>query len=206
MSTDIIDPGCATCQLYSATPTSPSTPFDSSYLSELCGSKSQFSVPSPHLPSSVQGSSLSAHALSPVEAMPISPPESTRRYSSLLRCVRTNISPSAVPARANIAALKSPGVKGVLALSAVGSLREDIRPGEFVVPDRITNRTQGVRPASFFEGTAVVAHAMFGGPFDTQITNALVPLVDIVRLLSPTRNTIHHPSLTQPIPPVPLHF
>lgn len=46
--------------------------------------------------------------------------------------------PSAVPARANIAALKSLGVKVVVAFSAVGSLREEIRPGDFIVPDQVS--------------------------------------------------------------------
>ncbi|KAG9090659.1 S-methyl-5-thioadenosine phosphorylase [Ceratobasidium sp. UAMH 11750] len=89
-----------------------------------------------------------------------------------------NILPSDVPARANIAALKSIGVKVIVAFSAVGSLREEIRPGDFIVPDQIIDRTKGVRPASFFEGTSIVAHAMFGDPFDTQLTSALVPLVE----------------------------
>ncbi|KAI1792609.1 Methylthioadenosine phosphorylase [Ganoderma leucocontextum] len=76
-----------------------------------------------------------------------------------------SIPPSAVPSRANIAALKSLGVRAVLAFSAVGSLREDLAPGDFVLPDQIIDRTKGVRPASFFEGTSVVAHAAFGDPF-----------------------------------------
>ena len=76
-----------------------------------------------------------------------------------------SISPSAVPSRANIAALKSLGVRAVLAFSAVGSLREELAPGDFVMPDQIIDRTKGVRPASFFEGTTVVAHAAFGDPF-----------------------------------------
>ncbi|PCH41783.1 Methylthioadenosine phosphorylase [Wolfiporia cocos MD-104 SS10] len=76
-----------------------------------------------------------------------------------------SIAPSAVPARANIAALKSLGVRAVLAFSAVGSLREEIAPGDFVLPTQIIDRTKGVRPASFFEGTTVVAHAAFGDPF-----------------------------------------
>lgn len=48
-----------------------------------------------------------------------------------------SILPSAVPARANIAALKSLGVKVVVAFSAVGSLREEIRPGDFIVADQV---------------------------------------------------------------------
>ncbi|QRV87105.1 5'-methylthioadenosine phosphorylase [Ceratobasidium sp. AG-Ba] len=89
-----------------------------------------------------------------------------------------NILPSDVPARANIAALKSIGVKVIVAFSAVGSLREEIAPGDFIIPDQIIDRTKGIRPASFFEGTSIVAHAMFGDPFDTQLTNALVPMVE----------------------------
>ncbi len=69
-----------------------------------------------------------------------------------------------MPARANIAALKSLGVRAVLAFSAVGSLREDMPPGTFALPTQIIDRTRGVRPASFFDGS-VVAHAAFGDPF-----------------------------------------
>ncbi|CAE6523338.1 unnamed protein product, partial [Rhizoctonia solani] len=88
-----------------------------------------------------------------------------------------SILPSDVPARANIAALKSLGVKVVVAFSAVGSLREQIHPGDFIVPDQIIDRTKGIRPASFFQGTSVVAHAMFGDPFDTQLINTLIPMI-----------------------------
>ncbi|KAF9449007.1 Methylthioadenosine phosphorylase [Macrolepiota fuliginosa MF-IS2] len=75
------------------------------------------------------------------------------------------INPSAVPSRANIAALKSLGVRAVLAFSAVGSLREEIAPGSFVLPTQIIDRTKGIRPTSFFDGTSIVAHAGFGDPF-----------------------------------------
>ena len=73
--------------------------------------------------------------------------------------------PHEIPARANIAALKSLGVRAILAFSAVGSLREELAPGDFVLPSQIIDRTKGVRPASFFEGTTIVAHAAFGDPF-----------------------------------------
>ncbi|KZT23222.1 Methylthioadenosine phosphorylase [Neolentinus lepideus HHB14362 ss-1] len=75
------------------------------------------------------------------------------------------ISPSSVPSRANIAALKSLGVRTILAFSAVGSLREEIPPGDFALPTQIIDRTKGIRPASFFDGLSVVAHAAFGDPF-----------------------------------------
>ena len=80
-----------------------------------------------------------------------------------------SIPPSAVPSRANIAAFKSLGVRAILAFSAVGSLRKELAPGDFVLPDQIIDRTKGVRPASFFEGTSVVAHAAFGDPFSGKL-------------------------------------
>jgi 5'-methylthioadenosine phosphorylase len=52
--------------------------------------------------------------------------------------------PHEVPSRANIAALRSIGVRTVIAFSAVGSLQEEIRPRDFVVPDQIIDRTKGV--------------------------------------------------------------
>ena len=80
-----------------------------------------------------------------------------------------SLSPSSVPSLANIAALKHLGVRCILAFSAVGSLREEIAPKDFVVPSQIIDRTKGIRRATFFgEGNqnGVVAHATFGDPFD----------------------------------------
>jgi len=84
-----------------------------------------------------------------------------------------SISPSDVPARANIAALKSLGVRLIVAFSAVGSLREEIRPGDFAIPSQIIDRTKGVRPASFFQGLSIVAHAQFGDPFSNKLIQFL---------------------------------
>jgi len=84
-----------------------------------------------------------------------------------------SIPPSAVPSRANIAALKHLGVRAILAFSAVGSLREEIAPGHFTLPTQIIDRTKGIRPVSFFEGTSVVAHAAFGEPFSVRLVRWL---------------------------------
>lgn len=78
-----------------------------------------------------------------------------------------------MPSRANISALKSLGVRAIVAFSAVGSLREEISPGSFVLPSQIIDRTKGVRPASFFEGTSIVAHAAFGDPFSNKLVQWL---------------------------------
>lgn len=70
--------------------------------------------------------------------------------------------PSAINARANIDALKRAGCTDLLSLSAVGSLREDLPPGTFVVIDQYIDRTVG-RPASFF-GEGLVAHVSLADP------------------------------------------
>ncbi len=76
--------------------------------------------------------------------------------------------PTDVPNCANIAALKSLGVKSIVAFSAVGSLREEIRPRDFVIPNQIIDRTKGIRKHTFFE-KGFVAHAGFGEPFDPKL-------------------------------------
>jgi len=74
------------------------------------------------------------------------------------------ILPSEVPQQANFWALKSLGVRKVLSVSAVGSLREDFRPSDLVVPDQLIDRTRGIRASTFFGG-GVVAHIAFADPF-----------------------------------------
>ena len=51
-----------------------------------------------------------------------------------------------------MAALRKLGVRCLVAFSAVGSLREEVRPRDFVVPAGVIDRTKGVRPWTFFEG------------------------------------------------------
>jgi 5'-methylthioadenosine phosphorylase len=88
-----------------------------------------------------------------------------RRVAFLARHGRGHrIPPHRVNYRANIWALKALGVKWILAVSAVGSLREDYRPGDFVVPDQFIDMTKGIRAHTFFEG-GVVAHVSMADPF-----------------------------------------
>ena len=72
------------------------------------------------------------------------------------------LSPSDINYRANIDALKRSGVTDVLAISAVGSLREDIAPGTFVIVDQFIDRTFN-RQKSFF-GSGCVAHVSMAHP------------------------------------------
>ncbi len=70
--------------------------------------------------------------------------------------------PSELPFRANIWALKSLGADRIIAVSAVGSLKEEIAPGHLVVPDQFIDRTFN-RTGTFF-GNGIVAHVGFGDP------------------------------------------
>jgi len=80
--------------------------------------------------------------------------------------------PSEIEFRANIDALKRSGVTDIVSLSAVGSLREDLVPGDFVVIDQFIDRTFS-RAKSFF-GTGCVAHVSMAHPVCGRIVDALV--------------------------------
>lgn len=73
------------------------------------------------------------------------------------------LTPSELNNRANIYALKSLGVDRVIAVAAVGSLKEELVPRHFVFPDQLVDRTKG-RASTFF-GEGVVAHVAFAEPF-----------------------------------------
>jgi 5'-methylthioadenosine phosphorylase len=83
--------------------------------------------------------------------------------------------PGEINFRANIWALKSVGVRTVVAVSAVGSLREDIRPGDLTLPSQYLDFTRGTRAASFFGG-GVVAHVSSARPVCAS-TTALIARV-----------------------------
>jgi 5'-methylthioadenosine phosphorylase len=82
------------------------------------------------------------------------------------------ILPQDLPTRANIYALKSLGVETIVGMSAVGSLREEIKPLHLVVANQIIDRTRG-RPSTFF-GEGLVAHIGFADPFCQETRMALV--------------------------------
>ena len=73
------------------------------------------------------------------------------------------ITPTEIPVRANIYALKSLGVERIISVSAVGSLKEELRPLDLVIPDQIIDRTKA-RVSTFF-GDGLVAHVGFADPF-----------------------------------------
>ena len=73
------------------------------------------------------------------------------------------VSPSELNFRANIFGMKVLGVEYILSASAVGSLKEEYRPADIVIPDQFFDRTKG-RPSSFF-GRGLVGHVGFAHPF-----------------------------------------
>ena len=82
------------------------------------------------------------------------------------------IMPSEINYRANIWGMKALGVKYLLSASAVGSLREDLRPLDMVVPDQLFDRTKG--RISTFYGDGVVVHMSFADPFCSYVSEVLV--------------------------------
>ena len=73
------------------------------------------------------------------------------------------VSPSELNFRANIFGMKLLGVEFILSASAVGSLKEEYKPADIVIPDQFFDRTKG-RPSSFF-GRGLVGHVGFAHPF-----------------------------------------
>ena len=80
-------------------------------------------------------------------------------------------SPTELPARANIYAMKSLGVEWIISISAVGSLKEEIRPLDLVIPDQLIDRTKS-RTNTFFGG-GLVAHVGFSDPFCPTLSRIL---------------------------------
>lgn len=90
--------------------------------------------------------------------------------------------------RANIAALKMIGVEQIIAFSAVGSLKEEIPPMDFVLPDQIIDRTKG-RNGTFFED-GIVGHVGFADPFCNRLHEIILPVAKELGLKMHTGETL----------------
>jgi len=82
------------------------------------------------------------------------------------------ISPTEVPYRANIYALKGLGVEWIIAVNTVGSFKQEIKPGDLVIPDQLIDRTRS-RANSFFGG-GIVVHIPFAEPFCPVLSQILL--------------------------------
>jgi len=94
--------------------------------------------------------------------------------------------PTEVPYRANIWAMRSLGVRWILSPSAVGSLQEQVKPLDMVVPDQFIDRTHQ-RPISFF-GEGAVAHVSLADPFCPSLSRLLA---DVADSLMPAGRSLH---------------
>lgn len=82
-----------------------------------------------------------------------------------------SIMPSQLNSRANIYALKSLGVEQIISISACGSLKEELKPRDIVIPDQLFDRTRQ-RPYTFF-GEGIVAHISFANPYCPELSGIL---------------------------------
>ena len=89
------------------------------------------------------------------------------------------LSPSTLPYRANIYALKTLGVRFIIAVNAVGSLRQEFAPGHIVTPDQIIDYTIHTRARSFFED-GVVAHVSVADPMSEYLRAIIAAAVEAV--------------------------
>jgi 5'-methylthioadenosine phosphorylase len=89
-------------------------------------------------------------------------------------------SPSEVPFRANVYALKSLGVEYIISASAVGSLKAEAKPLDMVIPDQFIDRTKN-RDSSFF-GEGIIAHIAFGDPVCPHLAKVLSQAIGALNL------------------------
>jgi 5'-methylthioadenosine phosphorylase len=82
------------------------------------------------------------------------------------------IAPHRINYRANVLALKMAGAEQILSVSAVGSMKESIHPGDMIVVDQFIDRTRH-RVDTFFDDDGVVAHVAFADPVDAQLAGSL---------------------------------
>ncbi|MBW1841302.1 MAG: MTAP family purine nucleoside phosphorylase, partial [Deltaproteobacteria bacterium] len=90
------------------------------------------------------------------------------------------ISPSEINFRANIFAFKELGVKSILSVSAVGSLKKEIKPLNIVLPDQMFDRTRN-RKSTFFEN-GIVAHVNFADPFCSSLKKIVYDVCTALKL------------------------
>jgi len=95
-----------------------------------------------------------------------------------------HLTPSELPFRANIYAMKQLGVEYLISASAVGSLKEEAKPLDMVVPDQFIDRTKN-RISTFF-GEGIVAHITFADPVCNQLAKIVADAVESLELADVT--------------------
>ncbi|MCX7928018.1 MAG: S-methyl-5'-thioadenosine phosphorylase [Candidatus Omnitrophica bacterium] len=91
------------------------------------------------------------------------------------------LNPSEINYRANIFAMKKLGVERIISVTACGSLRQQIKPLEFVLPDQFVDRTNQARKVTFFEN-GIVAHISFAHPICGNLHSFLVQILEQLKI------------------------
>jgi len=91
------------------------------------------------------------------------------------------ILPSKINYRANIFGMKKLGVERIISVTACGSLKEEIRPLDFVVVDQFVDRTNQARPMTFFD-EGLVAHIMFAHPICEELSQSVLKAGEFLKL------------------------
>ncbi len=99
------------------------------------------------------------------------------------------IAPHKVNYRANLWALKESGVKHIIAIAAVGSMRKDFAPGSLVLPDQIIDYTWSRHNTFFENGTSGVTHIDFTWPYCTEVREKLSDAAALAHIELPTTAT-----------------
>lgn len=99
-----------------------------------------------------------------------------------------SIPPHLIPYRANLYAMKQLGVKAIISPCSCGSLKEYIKPGEFVISDQFIDRTNG-RKDTFFEGPDV-KHISSANPYDETLRNTAIEACKILNIKFHNSGTI----------------
>jgi 5'-methylthioadenosine phosphorylase len=95
-----------------------------------------------------------------------------------------HLTPSEVPYRANVYAMKQIGVEYLISASAVGSLQTEVKPLDLVLPDQFIDRTKS-RASTFF-GEGIVGHIAFGDPICHQLAGVLADAIESLNLVNIT--------------------
>jgi 5'-methylthioadenosine phosphorylase len=116
----------------------------------------------------------------PSDALVVGTLEGTRVVFLARHGRNHSLMPSELPFRANIYAMKSLGVEYLISASAVGSLKEEVKPLDMVVPDQFIDRTKG-RISTFF-GEGIVGHIAFGDPVCPNLAGVLADVIESLNL------------------------
>ncbi|KAL8817850.1 MAG: hypothetical protein Q9223_003390 [Gallowayella weberi] len=134
-------------------------------------------LPPPLTPWGHPSSPISILQYTPPTSSPSGEPKEPIAIAFLARHgIHHRLAPHEIPNQANLAALRNLGVRCVVAFSAVGSLKEEVKPRDFVVVDQLIDWTRGVRPWTFFEG-GMVGHVGFADPFDTALSKVIADAI-----------------------------